>query len=58
MAEASFQILTDDGLRRAMGQAGRRRAVEHFASERILPQYEAVYEELIERNGVGAAIVQ
>lgn len=49
MAEASIRILNDEELRRAYGRAGRKRAVEQFASERILPQYEAIYEEMLNR---------
>jgi N-acetyl-alpha-D-glucosaminyl L-malate synthase BshA len=49
MARASLELLGDEELRRAYGQAGRRRAIEHFASEKILPQYEEVYENLLAR---------
>ena len=46
LAEAAIRILKEPGLGRAMGQAGRRRAIEHFHADRIVPQYEALYEEL------------
>lgn len=36
-------LLVDPARRRALGQAGRRRAVEDFAGERVVPQYEEIY---------------
>jgi L-malate glycosyltransferase len=50
MAEAGLRILTDEQMGRAWGEAVRRRAVEQFASERIVPQYEAAYEELLDHS--------
>jgi glycosyltransferase involved in cell wall biosynthesis len=41
---------------RRMGLAGRRRAVRHFAPERIVPLYEQIYERLARRSGPGAAL--
>lgn len=49
MAQASIEILKDDEMRRAYGEFGRKRAVELFASDKILPQYEALYEEMLNR---------
>jgi len=53
LAEATLEILGDDEQRLAMGQAGRRRAIDHFAADRIIPQYEALYHQL--RRGVPVA---
>ena len=49
MAARTIEILKDDERRREMGQAGRRRAESLFGAERVVAQYEAVYE----RPGAG-----
>lgn len=43
MAAEAVRLLTDEPARRAMGQAGRERAIEHFAREVVLPRYEDLY---------------
>ena len=40
-------ILRDDDLRKKMGQSGRERVLKHFSIEKILPQYEQLYEDTI-----------
>lgn len=40
-------LLADEGLRRRMGEAGRRRAAENFSVERMVRGYEALYRELL-----------
>jgi len=50
MAESCRRILTEPGLREAMGRAGRERAIRLFSPESILPQYEAIYQEQIDRR--------
>jgi N-acetyl-alpha-D-glucosaminyl L-malate synthase BshA len=44
LAAASVEILKDENLGRSMGEAGRRRAEEMFDVDRVVPQYEALYE--------------
>jgi N-acetyl-alpha-D-glucosaminyl L-malate synthase BshA len=44
MAEAALRLLGDEPLRRAFGEAGRRRAVEHFAQDDVVGRYRAIYE--------------
>jgi N-acetyl-alpha-D-glucosaminyl L-malate synthase BshA len=44
MAERALSLLKDDTLRQKMGRAARQRAAELFASEQIVPLYEAFYE--------------
>lgn len=39
-----IRLAADDALRQQLGAAGRRRAVEHFSQDHIVPQYEALYE--------------
>lgn len=44
LAAAAVGILRDENLARSMGEAGRRRAEEMFDVDRVVPQYEALYE--------------
>jgi len=41
------ELLSDDGLHRRIAEAGRRRARERFGTDRIIPQYEAYYREVL-----------
>jgi glycosyltransferase involved in cell wall biosynthesis len=47
LAEALLVLLKDDGLREAMGRAGRRRAFEHFTWFKAARQMQARYDELL-----------
>ncbi|HEX6736815.1 MAG TPA: N-acetyl-alpha-D-glucosaminyl L-malate synthase BshA [Vicinamibacteria bacterium] len=47
MAARTIELLKDDGHRRALGQAGRRRAVALFGADRIVSQYERYYERVL-----------
>jgi N-acetyl-alpha-D-glucosaminyl L-malate synthase BshA len=44
MAERAIEILSDGKKQRAMGRRGREWAVEQFNTERVIPQYERLYE--------------
>jgi N-acetyl-alpha-D-glucosaminyl L-malate synthase BshA len=44
LAAAAVEVLRDENLARTMGEAGRRRAEEMFDVDRVVPQYEALYE--------------
>jgi N-acetyl-alpha-D-glucosaminyl L-malate synthase BshA len=44
MAESGIRILSDPALRARMAADGARLAMERFSSDRIVPQYEALYE--------------
>lgn len=44
MAARCIEILKDDEHRREMGQAGRRRAAALFSADRVVSQYERLYE--------------
>ncbi len=46
-AEKTKLLIENDDLQLKMGKAARKRAVEQFANERIIPQYEAFYEHTI-----------
>jgi len=50
MAGAAVLLLTDEPRRRAMAEAARRVASERFCDARIVPQYEACYEEALARQ--------
>jgi N-acetyl-alpha-D-glucosaminyl L-malate synthase BshA len=47
MAEAAVSVLGDDGKRERLGRRGREIAVSRFATEKIIPQYEALYRSVI-----------
>ena len=46
LAAAMEELLRDEGKRRAMGEAGRRRAEERFSLGRMIAEVEAMYESL------------
>jgi N-acetyl-alpha-D-glucosaminyl L-malate synthase BshA len=48
MTEAAVGLLLDPARRKEMGHAGRRRVIERFAPESIVPQYELMYGRLME----------
>lgn len=48
MARACMEILGNGELNGNMREAARRRAVEHFAADRIVPQYESIYHQLLQ----------
>jgi N-acetyl-alpha-D-glucosaminyl L-malate synthase BshA len=50
MAKAAGQLLADPDRRRAMGAAGRRRAVEVFGQEAIVGRYREIYERVTGRH--------
>ena len=47
MAQAGIRILTDEALHRRMAQAARARAAGQFADTKIVPMYEAYYDEVL-----------
>ena len=44
-------LLTDEKLHRTMARAARQTAVDRFCTEKIIPQYERYYEEVLGRKG-------
>ena len=54
MADGATRLLRDRSLRRTMGVAGRKRIMEHFSPDRIVPMYERCYYSLLKR---AAAVV-
>ncbi len=47
MAEAALKVLNDESERKRLGRRGREIAVSKFATEKIIPQYEALYRKVI-----------
>lgn len=47
MAAAALPLLRDADLHRRLAEAARQRAVEHFATERIVEQYERIYRRVL-----------
>ncbi len=52
MVASAVRLLTDEVLHRRMARAGRAVAVERYAADRVVPQYEAAYEELLQAETV------
>lgn len=50
LANACRCLLADAEVNREMGRAARRRAIERFSSDRIIPQYECLYRRVLERS--------
>jgi L-malate glycosyltransferase len=51
MAESGSRILRDPALWARMSEAGRERAVARFRADRVVPMYEAFYEEVLAGGG-------
>jgi glycosyltransferase involved in cell wall biosynthesis len=43
------ELLTDEALHQRITAAGRARAMEQFSTERIIPQYERYYREVLSK---------
>ena len=52
MSAAAAEILADDARLQAMRDAARARAVDEFASDRVVPMYEGFYEKVLGRKQV------
>ncbi len=52
MVASAVRLLTDDDLHRRIGRAAREVAVERFSADRVVPQYEAAYEQLLQAETV------
>lgn len=49
MAASALKLLTDEPMRKAFGESGRRRAVEVYGQEPIVARYRAIYERVAEQ---------
>lgn len=52
-SDAILRLFANPRLARTMGEAGRRRVVEKFSSEKIVPQYERLYFKMLDEAAVG-----
>ena len=49
MANSALELLMDEPMRRAFGEAGRRRSVEVYGQEPIVARYRSIYERVVEQ---------
>jgi L-malate glycosyltransferase len=49
MAASALKLLTDEPMRKAFGEAGRRRSVEVYGQEPIVARYRSIYERVVEQ---------
>jgi glycosyltransferase involved in cell wall biosynthesis len=47
MAAASIRLLSDEPLHERMARAARKRAVDRFTDQKIVPLYESYYDEVL-----------
>jgi glycosyltransferase involved in cell wall biosynthesis len=47
MAERAIEILSDETKQREFGKSGREWAIGQFNTERVIPLYERLYEEVV-----------
>lgn len=52
LAVALARLIDDAALRARMGEAGRRRALEHFSEEAVIARQEKVYRKVFEEKGI------
>ena len=52
LAQAITRMLDDPDRRHRMGQAGRKRAIEHFSAERMVERTQNLYEQLLAEKGI------
>jgi N-acetyl-alpha-D-glucosaminyl L-malate synthase BshA len=50
MAETAIKILSDERLRERLGRRGREIAISRFTTEKIIPQYEALYRKVLNKG--------
>lgn len=55
MTRDTLMLLRDEDRSRAFGQKGRELAVERYSTEKIIPQYIAFYEKIVQKSQAAAA---
>lgn len=55
MTADTLRLLGDDDLRRSFGTRGRELAVQRYSTEKIIPQYIAFYEKIVNKARTAAA---
>ncbi len=56
MAADTIRLVRDPEMREAFGKRGRQLAVERYSTEKIIPQYIAFYESVLNRSQTAAAV--
>ena len=56
MADDTMRLLNDDDLRRAFGEKGREQAIQRYGSDKIIPQYIAFYEKILNEVGTSRSL--
>jgi N-acetyl-alpha-D-glucosaminyl L-malate synthase BshA len=54
MAERAIEILSDETKQHSMGKRGREWAVNEFNTERVIPLYERLYEQVVDKQATGS----
>ena len=49
MSEDALRLINDEDLRRAFGEKGCELALQRYGSDKIIPQYIAFYEKIVEK---------
>ena len=55
MSADTLKLLGDEDLRRSFGERGRELAVQRYSTEKIIPQYIAYYEKIVNKAKSAAA---
>jgi N-acetyl-alpha-D-glucosaminyl L-malate synthase BshA len=55
MTKDTLQLLNDEELRRSFGERGRELAVQRYSTSKIIPQYIAFYEKIVQKSKAAAA---
>ncbi|HLA96674.1 MAG TPA: N-acetyl-alpha-D-glucosaminyl L-malate synthase BshA, partial [Pyrinomonadaceae bacterium] len=54
MAEDTLKLLRDDDMRQAFGERGRELSVQRYSTDKIIPQYIAFYEKVLNKRSTAA----
>jgi glycosyltransferase involved in cell wall biosynthesis len=55
MSKDTLRLLNDEDLRRSFGERGRELAVQRYSTSKIIPQYIAFYESVVQKAQAAAA---
>ena len=55
MTEDTLVLLRDENLRRTFGERGRELAIQRYSTDKIIPQYIAFYEKVVQKAKAAAA---
>ena len=55
MSSDTLSLLADEDLRRSFGEKGRELAVQRYSTSKIIPQYIAFYEKIVQKAKAAAA---